>query len=475
MGNPAYAVGFETLAREIALDDIPVRGALPPLLSGTLVRVAPSKFEVGPDRYRHWFDGLAMLHRFGFGGGRVSYASAFLKSKSFDEAQAQGRISRPEFATDPCRSIFGRICSTFFPRRTDNANVNVARWGERYVALTETPLPIGFDRETLSTLGPLRLDPQLNGQISTAHPHFDFARRRLFSYQVKLGRTSRYLFFTADAGAPQGRLLGSVETDRPAYLHSFGMTERYLVLVEFPLVVSPLRLRFNDLTGIPFIQNYRWRPERGTRIRIVDKNDGRLAAEAETDACFAFHHVNAFERDGEVVVDIVIHDDASVIDRFYLERVRNGPAEATGRLRRFRIPLGGGRAVVEPLSDEPIELPRIHYRAHQGRAYRFVYGGGCRTPGNFFDQLLKFDWETSTTRTWFEEGCYPGEPVFVAAPGGTREDEGAILSVVLDSRSGRSFLLVLDAETFDERARAEVPHHIPFGFHGQFFGADEPG
>jgi carotenoid cleavage dioxygenase-like enzyme len=30
---------------------------------------------------------------------------------------------------------------------------------------------------------------------------------------------------------------------------------------------------------------------------------------------------------------------------------------------------------------------------------------------------------------------------------------------------------VLDAATFAERARAEVPHHIPFGFHGQFFGS----
>jgi carotenoid cleavage dioxygenase-like enzyme len=29
---------------------------------------------------------------------------------------------------------------------------------------------------------------------------------------------------------------------------------------------------------------------------------------------------------------------------------------------------------------------------------------------------------------------------------------------------------VLDADTLAERARAEVPHHIPHGFHGQYFG-----
>jgi carotenoid cleavage dioxygenase-like enzyme len=60
--------------------------------------------------------------------------------------------------------------------------------------------------------------------------------------------------------------------------------------------------------------------------------------------------------------------------------------------------------------------------------------------------------------------------VFIAAPDAQAEDEGVILAVVLDSAAGRSYLLVLDAQDFRELARAEVPQHIPFGFHGQFFG-----
>ena len=40
--------------------------------------------------------------------------------------------------------------------------------------------------------------------------------------------------------------------------------------------------------------------------------------------------------------------------------------------------------------------------------------------------------------------------------------------VVLDASAGTSFLLVLDAGDLSELARAEAPHHIPFGFHGQF-------
>jgi carotenoid cleavage dioxygenase-like enzyme len=59
--------------------------------------------------------------------------------------------------------------------------------------------------------------------------------------------------------------------------------------------------------------------------------------------------------------------------------------------------------------------------------------------------------------------------VFVREPGTDGEDDGVVLSVVLDTNAGRSFLLVLDAGSFEEIARAEAPHHIPFGFHGQYF------
>ena len=58
--------------------------------------------------------------------------------------------------------------------------------------------------------------------------------------------------------------------------------------------------------------------------------------------------------------------------------------------------------------------------------------------------------------------------MFVARPDAEGEDDGVLLSVVLDADAGTSFLLVLDARDLSELARAEVPHHIPFGFHGQF-------
>ncbi|MFT4958897.1 MAG: beta,beta-carotene 9',10'-dioxygenase, partial [Halobacteriales archaeon] len=56
------------------------------------------------------------------------------------------------------------------------------------------------------------------------------------------------------------------------------------------------------------------------------------------------------------------------------------------------------------------------------------------------------------------------------APGSDRgSDEGVILATALDADADRSVLLVLDATTLEERARALLPHHVPFGFHGRYF------
>jgi carotenoid cleavage dioxygenase-like enzyme len=99
-----------------------------------------------------------------------------------------------------------------------------------------------------------------------------------------------------------------------------------------------------------------------------------------------------------------------------------------------------------------------------------VYGAGIRAD-QWFDQIVKVDVHEETSRTWQEDGCHPGEPVFVADPSEDGEDQGALLSVVLDARRGTSFLLVLDAADLSELARAKVPHHIPYGFHGNYFGS----
>jgi carotenoid cleavage dioxygenase-like enzyme len=94
------------------------------------------------------------------------------------------------------------------------------------------------------------------------------------------------------------------------------------------------------------------------------------------------------------------------------------------------------------------------------------------------DQIVKLDVDhpaiasedmsDGSVRVWREEGCVPGEPIFVPSPGAEAEDDGVVLSVVLDGRRARSMLLVLDAGDMKELARAEMEIPFPLGFHGAF-------
>jgi carotenoid cleavage dioxygenase-like enzyme len=129
-----------------------------------------------------------------------------------------------------------------------------------------------------------------------------------------------------------------------------------------------------------------------------------------------------------------------------------------------------GRLDHRVLFADHAELPRLHDARYAGQPYRYAYAARDSGGGQFLDSLVKFDLQRETSQSWHSAGTYPGEPVFVPAPDAAGEDEGVILSVVLDPASETSFLLVLDAARFQEIARAEVPHSIPFGFHGSYFG-----
>jgi beta,beta-carotene 9',10'-dioxygenase len=327
-------------------------------------------------------------------------------------------------------------------------------------------MPIRFDPDTLNTLGGYGDDERIKGPVSSAHPHLDHARGRHDTDVLAFGRRSKHRLFGIDQGTRRGAVVATLPAERPAYIHSFGMSERSLIRAEFPLVVNPLRLKFS---GKPFIRNYQWEPDRGVRCHVVDKESGHVARTARSRAVFAFHHVNAFEAGDEVVVDLVAFPDAGVIDQLYRERLRSAaPVTAAGKLTRFRIG-SRGDAPDETLSEARIEFARKNYRRCAGRRSRYVYAAGNEVQGNFIDTHVKLDLAHPVTSSWDEEGCDPGEPVCVATPEAADEDDGVILSVVLDAKEAASFLLILDASSFRELARAEVSHHIPFGFHGNDF------
>ncbi len=131
--------------------------------------------------------------------------------------------------------------------------------------------------------------------MTTARPLHDRARHATFNVVTEMGLSSRYKLVRIEDGTLRRTVIASLAVDKPSYVHAISMTQRYIVIAEYPLVVRPLDLM---LRGKPFIENYRWEPERGTRFHVFQKDGGALVGTYEADAFFAYHHIKCFRRGG---------------------------------------------------------------------------------------------------------------------------------------------------------------------------------
>lgn len=98
-------IPLQDLNEEIVIDNLLIQGALPLWLEGTLIRNGPAKFHFGTQKISHWFDGLAMLHAFTFGQGKVSYRNKFLRSDAYFQSMEHADLRFMGFAQDPCKSL----------------------------------------------------------------------------------------------------------------------------------------------------------------------------------------------------------------------------------------------------------------------------------------------------------------------------------------------------------------------------------
>jgi beta,beta-carotene 9',10'-dioxygenase len=473
-------LAFTTLNNETNINDLTVKGFIPEWLNGALYRNGPAKFETEKVTYNHWFDGLAMVHRYEFDKGKVSYRNRFLRTTPYQQTVENGQRASG-FETVQPTTLGSRVFNTALDMlgrkngQTYNTNVNILPLAGKMMALTEQPVPTLFDAETLKTQGAFYFEDDLFGHLSCGHPQLDYTNNYYYNFLVRFGMSNSYQIYKVHKNSTKRKLIAKLSVKEPSYMHSFAMTENYIILTEFPLVFNPMTAMLSGKAPKDCLE---WKPERGTNFLVINKHTGKLLAKYKSEAFFAFHHINAYEHAGEIVIDIAATDEPDLLRKSYLKPLRAATTSAEHPLseyRRYRLPFAQKRTgflkhelICEPL----IEMVTINAGRNSGRKYRYAYGVGHNTEWhNLVGQLIKVDVETKTVSTWFEPDTYPNEPIFVANPHANHEDEGVLLSVVLDTVKGLSFLLILDAVNLEELGRVDLPHHIPLEFHGAFINS----
>ncbi|KAJ6012498.1 hypothetical protein N7499_011831 [Penicillium canescens] len=509
--------------------ELPVTGQIPAYAAGVLYRTGPGKSQVQAEngdilRLSHWFDGFSQTHRFQIRAPdesnpatRIFYNSRFSTDDLIEQSRKSGNLDKISFGQkrDPCKSVLGKVQSEFEPQPSpSSANIGVtlsinfpgldtksgdestSRWtnseGIRTLyAKTDYNAFKKLDPETLEPIGLASqkdLHPELSGQLSAAHARSDPVTGDMFNFNLTLGPTCTYRVFRVSASTGETTILATFDAI-PAYLHSLLITGDHVVLCIWNAHVNPLAFNQSFIDAILPTD-----PSQPAIWYVIDRKHGNgLIATYESPAFFCFHTINAWLEPSkedptkmDIVADLVKADSSDVLQSLYYDNLISSRDTAKAfqkkrddsfrtsvtRFRLLRVPYAPETdiknvsiewSVCKSLSPElPTMDPKRVTLKH-----RYVYGVTFRGEATLTDGIMKLDCDTQQVRLWACHGQSPGEPIFVANPEGTSEDDGVLLSVVLDGNRSKSYLLCLDARDFTEIGRANVDGAVGFGFHGQ--------
>nr|POE79647.1 beta,beta-carotene 9',10'-oxygenase [Quercus suber] len=522
-------------------------GRIPNYAAGIMYRNGPGAYQVhnaaGEIAYScsHWFDGFAQLHKFELVQGEhsiesVRYSSRFNVDSLMEELSRTGRYDGYTFAQkrDPCMGMFRKVMCLFTPTPVQTPSYC-------NIPVTVSPSAVGFPRanlieghkhiqplvtrtdeghvkaidpETLEPIGIAHqkcLHPLLKGPLSCAHAKYD-DEGNAYNFNLDIGAAAVYRIFKTFAATGETEILASISAPdiAPAYMHSFFMSQDYIVLCVWSahLMAGGIRVLWekNLLDAIaPFDQT------KLSKWFVVDRKHGRgVLAMFEGPAAFSFHSVNCFVVPGQnkdevgLTCDTIQYANLDVLHKFYYSSMKSTSPEAWKWMHdkheaseqqfvRYHLPAIPAAQSMPVLSKNqrehktplpkvyqqilkertipgPIagELPIIHPR-WSNKPYRYFWN--CTSDSSrstFMDGLCKVDLETGQGLRWSNPpGHSPGEAILVPNPEGEAEDDGVLLTIVLDGFKGQSYLLCLDARTMEEVGRADCKGAIPFTVHGQ--------
>jgi beta,beta-carotene 9',10'-dioxygenase len=428
------------------------QGARPAWLSGSLVRTCPAVFRLPGWQSAHLFDGLGAVFAFRIGDApRLDWR--LLDCEAARDAR-RGRSRLATFGTRMRRPWWLRLFQPV-PRVSDNVNVNIQPFAGALVAMTEAPKQARVDPQSLAITDWLRYDDEVGAVSMTAHPLLDREAGLVVNVAQAFGAQSECILYQHGVNDLRRRVLARWQAREQPYLHSFGLTPRRAILVDHPLRVRPSRMLWSEK---PYIEHFRWQPDRGTRLVLLDRGGG-LPRVAETEACFVFHVANAWEEGDATVVDVLAYADPGIVAELRVDNLANAPTVKPGYLR-MRI-TAQGRVELER-REARFDFPSVHPRV-MGREHRYCWGADpwCST-------LHKLDIRAGSAKVARLEGWMAGEPLFVPEPGAGAEDAGVLLAVGSHVARRAAALFVVDAASMDVLAVAEAPVDVPLGFHGTF-------
>lgn len=433
-----------------------VKGRLPRDLRGTFYRNGPGRFELGGERYHHWFDGDGYAQAWSVGDGKASHRGRFVETERYRDESAAGQFLYPAFGTLVTRR----------PVRDNDtmnaANTNLLPFDGRLYALWEGGSATELDPATLATRGIKTWSDALRAMPFSAHPKLD-PQGGMWNFGTLPGADRLAIY---QIGA-RGQVLRTALLPVPqlALVHDFVVSGKHLIFV-----VPPYDLRTDP--ALSFAERHVWAGARPARVIVVAKDTLALRQVFELPPQMVFHFGNAWD-DGDCTrFDMVLHEGDALAE---VSTVMRGERTAP-RSRTVQVTLdhASGQARVHRLfgtSEFPRVMPQVAMARHRKLA---LLGSSGAAPDLKLDSVNLVDTDSGKVDGYsFGAGWQVEEHVLVPRRNPRSETDGYLVGVAQDLRAGVTVMTVFDAAGVGDGpvALARLPYRAPHCFHGNFLAA----
>jgi 8'-apo-carotenoid 13,14-cleaving dioxygenase len=447
-GGHPYLQGIHApLEHEVTLEReaLRVTGTIPAELKGRYLRNGPNPALPPDPASYHWFLGAGMVHGLAIEGGQALwYRNRWVRGS---EACARLGEAIPPGPRAP---------------RNDAPNTNVVGIGGRTWAIVEAgghPVELAHD---LTTIAHNKFDATL-AHSYTAHPHWCPATGERHAICYKADVMDSVWHTVLDA---EGHVIREepIAVSHGPSIHDCAITPEHILVFDLPVTFSMSKM----IAGYGF--PYEWNPKHGARVGVLGRNaPGETIIWCDVEPCYVFHPANAFvDADGRIIVDVCAHDRMFAASTY-------GPDSSAVPFERWTIDTAARQVTRKVVDARPQEFPRYDER-RTGQPYRYALTVALpeaealmMTIGE--TRLYRHDLERGLTEEHdFGANRHPGEFVFVPRGGGTAENDGWYVGLVVDMNDQTTDFVILDAGDFagPPTATIHLPHRIPPGFHGNW-------
>ncbi|CAN7233928.1 carotenoid oxygenase family protein [Massilia sp. LjRoot122] len=452
--DPSFAVYADTVGSQAG--EAALSGRIPGDLAGSFYRNGPGRFELGGERYHHWFDGDGFAQRWTIAGGKVRHQGRFVETRRFLDESEAGQFLYPSFGTHVLRRGF-RDNDTM-----NAANTNLLPFNGRLYALWEGGSATQLDPDTLATIGLKTWREDLRAMPFSAHPKLD-PQGGMWNFGALPG-SDRIAVYQIGA---DGQVLRTalIPVPRQAMVHDFAVSAKHLVFLVPPYDLQPG-------SSMSFAERQAWAgsgPDaRPLRAVVVAKDTLTVRRVFELPPRMVFHFGNAWE-DGDCTrFDVVLHEGDVLAG---LGGLMAGKRQLGARSEALQVCLdyAKGTAATHRMfgnSEFPRVAPQVVGRRH--RKLVLLGGDALLSSVNLVDiDSGKVDGHD------FGAGWQLEEHVLVPRRHARSETDAYLVGVAQDLRKGVGVLSVFDATRVSAGplALARLPYRTPHCFHGNFVSA----